>query len=116
MLTATVFQSTAGPETGRSRRLWPPRAKSRRFQSTAGPETGRSAQVEGRTRCLLRVSIHGRPGDRPLHATAATVRLENVFQSTAGPETGRSSCSHKLLPASNLAKGVRERNGVSGIR
>ncbi len=87
---ASMFQSTAGPETGRSV-FWPETLPDRReFQSTAGPETGRSRPIDGIAKSVPVVSIHGRPGDRPLRAGRRAREAREAFQSTAGPETGRS--------------------------
>ncbi len=61
------FQSTAGPETGRSPPLAMPACHFWTFQSTAGPETGRSDITHPSVAGVGFVSIHGRPGDRPLH-------------------------------------------------
>ena len=45
------------------------------FQSTAGPETGRSAITPPQSCGSKTVSIHGRPGDRPLLSSLAAARL-----------------------------------------
>ncbi len=61
----TVFQSTAGPETGRIETIPVGIDQGDWFQSTAGPETGRIRRSQRWSSPSRVVSIHGRSGDRP---------------------------------------------------
>ncbi len=109
-----LFQSTAGPETGRSNcpstnhwgsQRFNPRPARRPaaplcqlwtgavnlwFQSTAGPETGRSAWTGNRCAGVTTFqSTAGPETGRSTLVTSSKYKAEG-FQSTAGPETGRS--------------------------
>ena len=88
---AVLFQSTAGPETGRSNFCC---AIKRRggslFQSTAGPETGRSLAAAAEAACCA--AFQSTAGPETGRSVGSDIKgdVMHEFQSTAGPETGRS--------------------------